>query len=150
MRTARSSSHHGTPRADTPTPGPDPPSTSPLGVGLDQIPLNFPLACWPGDPPPRPDPSKPPPLALGLETCKACWDTTLPWRPAAMHAGIAPPPVDRHTPVNILPLPQTSFAGGKYAKLCTRHFVRNNFYQWNSRDLSFFHSHFYGHNLFLD
>ena len=35
------------------------PSTSPLGMGLDQIPLNFPLGCGPG------------------ETCyKACWDTT--------------------------------------------------------------------------
>ena len=27
------------------------PSTSPLAVGLDQIPLNFPLGCGPGDPP---------------------------------------------------------------------------------------------------
>ena len=68
------------------------PSTSPLAVGLDQIPLNFPLGCGPG-----PDPPQLPPwlwawtrspstssLAVGLETpprpletCyKACWDTT--------------------------------------------------------------------------
>ena len=29
-----------------------PPSTSPLAVGLDQIPLNFPLGCGPGPDPP--------------------------------------------------------------------------------------------------
>ena len=81
----------GTPRPDPPQFPPwlwawtRSPSTSPLGVGLDQIPLHFPLGCGPGD---------------------------LPWRPAArhagippaMHAGIAPPPpVDRHTPVKLLP-----------------------------------------------
>ena len=64
-------------------------STSCLGVGLDQIPLNFPLGCWPGDPPPSKIPLN---FPLGcwpgnlqgmlgyhspLETCcKACWDTT--------------------------------------------------------------------------
>ena len=39
------------------------PSTSPLAVGLDQIPLHFPLGCGPGDPS---------------------------WTPAARHAGIPP------------------------------------------------------------
>ena len=61
MRTARSSSHRGF--------GPDPPqfptwmlawtwspSISPLGVGLDLIPLNSPLGCGPGS-----DPSQFPP-----------------------------------------------------------------------------------------
>ena len=43
---ACSSSHQGDGRAWTRFP-----STSPLGVGLDQIPLNFPLGCGPGDPP---------------------------------------------------------------------------------------------------
>ena len=61
MRTAHSSSRH-----DGGVSGPDPPqfppwvwawiwspSISPLGVGLDLIPLNFPLGCGPGpDPPP--------------------------------------------------------------------------------------------------
>ena len=97
MRTARSSCRHGgisthppwssPPGAGTPlgagTPQPDPPqllpwvwtwttspSISPLAVGLDQTPLNFPLGCGSGN------------LQgmLGyhpLETCcKACWDTT--------------------------------------------------------------------------
>ena len=139
MRTACSSSHLGglhqaPPRSGTPrirhpprarhppdqAPTGRSPSTSQLGEGLDQIPLNFPLGCGPGpDPPPLP-PSvwawRPP-----LETCcKACWDTTCNacWdstpletcckhagTPPAMHTGIAPP-VDRHTPVNILPCPK--------------------------------------------
>ena len=34
-------------------PGSDPPSISPLGVGLDLIPLNFPLGCGPGSDPPQ-------------------------------------------------------------------------------------------------
>ena len=37
-------------------------STSPLGVGLDQIPLNFPLGCGPGDPPQT---RHPPPCPCG-------------------------------------------------------------------------------------
>ena len=58
------------------------PSTSPLAVGLDQIPLNFPLGCGPGNlqvmlgyhpPPPRPAARY-----AGI--------------PPTMHAGIAPPP----------------------------------------------------------
>ena len=65
MHTARSSRHPPPARS---------PSTSPLGVGLDQIPLNFPLGhgpgpdspqlplgYGPGDPPPQPDPPKLPP-----------------------------------------------------------------------------------------
>ena len=39
-----------TPRAGPPARSP---STSPLGVGLDQISLNFPLGCWPGPDPPQ-------------------------------------------------------------------------------------------------
>ena len=109
MCTARRSSCHGglhtpleqTPPSEQALPSPlaRSHSTSPLGVGLDQIPLNFPLGCGPG-----PDPisfplgcvpgSAPPqllpwlwawtrspstsPLGVGLETCKACWNTTPP------------------------------------------------------------------------
>ena len=70
MRTARSSSHHGgvsiplwrrhpwsrhPPHWSRPSLSRHPParspSTSPLAVGLDQIPRNLPLGCWPGDPP---------------------------------------------------------------------------------------------------
>ena len=36
------------------------PQTSPLGVGLDQIPLKFPLCCGPG-----PDPLQLPPVGCG-------------------------------------------------------------------------------------
>ena len=43
MRTAHSSSRHKGGLHTTPLPLARPPSTSPLGVGLDQIPLNFPL-----------------------------------------------------------------------------------------------------------
>ena len=106
MCTAHSSSRYG-------GPGPDPPqlppwvrawtrslSTAPLGVGLDQIPLNFPLGCGPG-----PDPPQLPPWvwawrapSQSLETCKACWNTTTPrdqtpqTRPPPEQA---PPPVNR-------------------------------------------------------
>ena len=76
------------------------PSTSPLVVGLDQIPLNFPLGCVPGPDPPQlppwlwawrppwPDPPKLPPWVwvwkparhAGIPPpktcCKACWDAT--------------------------------------------------------------------------
>ena len=94
------------------------PSTSPLGVGLDQILLNFPLGlgAWTRSPSTSP-------LGVGLESCKECWDTTTPRRPAArhagippaMHAGIAPPLFGQnswHILLKILPCPQTSFAGG--------------------------------------
>ena len=85
MRTAHSSSHH---RGEGCVSGPDPPqlppwvwswtrspSTSPLGVGLDQIPLNFPLGCGPGPDPPQLPPwvwawTKSPstsPLGVGLD-----------------------------------------------------------------------------------
>ena len=105
-------------------PGPDPPqlpswvwawtkspSTSLLGVGLDQIPLNSPLGCGPGPDPPqvppwvwawRPSPWPENSLIFPL----GCEPGTLkgmlgyhPPRPAmhagippAMHAGIPPPP----------------------------------------------------------
>ena len=128
------------------------PSTFPLGVGLDQIPLNFPLGCGPGpDPsqlppwvwawrPPQPDPPK---LSLWV------W----PWKPAR-HAGITPSPKDQAPPppgpgtplgpgtpppcehnswhmlVKIIPLPQTSFAGGNNCNLiwanCTE--LRNSYW----------------------
>ena len=85
MRTARSSSRHG----------------GGGGVGLDQIPLNFPLECGPGPDPPQLPPwvwalTRSPstsPLGVGLETCNACRITD--------------------TCKNIT-LPQTSFAGGNY------------------------------------
>ena len=124
MRTAQSSSRHG-------------------GVGLDQIPLNFPLGCGPGpDPPQVPpwvwawtrSPSTSPlgvgldqiplnfPLGVGLET---------PWGhapPATRHTPETshpvqdqPPPGTRHPPpcgqthtCKHITLPQTSFAGGNY------------------------------------
>ena len=97
MRTARSSSRHKGGLHTTPSPWPDLPqlppwvwawtrslSTSPLGVGLDQIPLNFPLrwgsgpdppqlplGCGPGGPPPVPDPprTRHPPCGQ-THTCK--------------------------------------------------------------------------------
>ena len=71
VRTARSSSRHGGGVwAWTRSP-----STSPLGVGLDQIPLNFPLGCGPGPDPPQLPPwvwawTRPPstsPLGVGLD-----------------------------------------------------------------------------------
>ena len=143
MRTVRSSSRPGgsppgTPRSrhplgqGTPLPGPGPPkqapcgtrhpqtrspSTSPLAVGLDQIPLNFPLGCGPGpDPPPLPPwvwawrtppwrpAGIPPAMHAGIpppETyCKTCWDTT------CNACWDSTPHVDRHTPVNLLPCPK--------------------------------------------
>ena len=57
MHTARSSNHGGSPH-----PMARSPSTSPLGVGLEQIPLNFPLGCGPG-----PDPPKFSPFGVGLD-----------------------------------------------------------------------------------
>ena len=102
------------PRDEAPHPGsgtpPGPgrsPSTSPLGVGLDQIPLHFAFGCGPGDPPLRP-------AVRHAGIPPAMLDGIAPPRPAARHAGIppamhtviAPPPVDRHTPVNILPCPK--------------------------------------------
>ena len=83
------------------------------GPGDPQVWAWRPPRCGPGDPlllgvgleTPLPDPSTSP-LGVGLETCKACWDITIPWRPAArhtgippvMHAGIPPPwrPAARH------------------------------------------------------
>ena len=113
MRTTHSSSRH------RERPGPDPPqlppwvwawtrssSTSPLGVGLDQSPPNFPLGSGPGDLPPGPDPPTLPPWVWA-------------WKPAR-HAGTRHPPLGPGTPpVNRITdtcknitLPQTSFAGG--------------------------------------
>ena len=51
------------------------PSTSPLSVGLDQIPLNFPIGCGPG-----PDPPQLPPWVWAFKP--------------ARHAGIPHPPGD--------------------------------------------------------
>ena len=89
MQTTCRSSHHGGSLPPPPEQAPPGqiPSTSPLGVGLDHIPLNFPLGCGPGPDPPQLPPWvwawRPPsqipltsPLGVGLETCKACWDTT--------------------------------------------------------------------------
>ena len=66
------------------------PLNFPLGVGLDLIPLNFPLGCGPG-----PDPPQLPPWVWA-------WRPHLGPDPPARYAGIPPPPpppVDRHTPV---------------------------------------------------
>ena len=123
MHTAHSSSclgglHQASPRAGTSPPSHHPPwsrhlragtpqtrspSTSPLAVDLDQIPLNFPLGCGSGPDPPQFPPwlwawTRSPsisPLAVGLDQiplhsplgcrpgdplletcCKACWDIT--------------------------------------------------------------------------
>ena len=80
------------------------PSTSPLAVGLDLIPLNFPLGCGPGDPPPRQIPLNFP-LGCGPGNLQGmlAYPTPPPPRPAArhagippaIHAGIAPPPPPR-------------------------------------------------------
>ena len=86
----------GTPPDQAP-PRPDTPKTR---HPLDQIPLNFPLACGPG-----PDPPQFPPWVWAWRTphptpetcCKACWDTT------CNACWDSSPLVDRHTPVNILP-----------------------------------------------
>ena len=84
------------------------PSTSPLAVGLDLIPLNFPLECQPGGPPGQIPLNFP--LGCGpgnlhsmlgypptpMETCcKACWDTTC---NACWASTPTPPPLwtDRH------------------------------------------------------
>ena len=74
MRTACSSSRHG--GGGCPNPLARSLSTSPLGVGLDQIPLNFPLGCGFGPDPPQLPPwvwawTRSPstsPLGVGLET----------------------------------------------------------------------------------
>ena len=92
-----------------------PPQFPPLGMGLDLIPLNFPLGCGPG-----PDPPQFPPLGVGLDLI-----------PLNFPLGCGPgPPLDRapgsrHPPDQAPPrteflthacenitLPQTSFAGG--------------------------------------
>ena len=108
MHTAHSSSHGGGLASS--------PSTSPLGVGLDQIPLNFPLGCGPGPDSPQLPPwlwawTRSPstsPLVVGLETPP---DQTPPgtrhpllWTEFLTHAS------------ENITLPQTSFAGGKKAK----------------------------------
>ena len=59
MRTASSSSRHG---GGSPQALARSPSTSPLGVSLDQISLNFPIGCGPG-----PDPPQLPPWVVGLD-----------------------------------------------------------------------------------
>ena len=88
MHTARSSSRHGGkgglhtlpwsrppwnrhPPEQAPPPPARSPSTSPLAVGLDQIPLNFPLGCGPGN-------------------LQGMLGYHPPRRPAARHAGIPP------------------------------------------------------------
>ena len=134
MRTAHSSSRHGGLHT---TPWPDPPQFSPwvwawtrspssssLGVGLDQIHLNFPLGCGPGPDPLQLSPwvwawTRSPqllpwvwtlgspmarsPLGVGLETCKACWDTPSPLKQACPGADTpqdqtTQPPGTRHPP----------------------------------------------------
>ena len=125
MRTARSSSRWG----GWPVPLQLPPwvwawtrspSSSPLGVGLDQTPLNFSLGCGPGPDPPQLPPwlwawTRSPstsPLVVGLET--PLGPGTLP--PRTRH------PLGPGTPLwteflthasENITLPQTSFAGGK-------------------------------------
>ena len=80
------------------------PSTSHLAVGLDLIPLNFPLGCGPGACPHWTDRLNFP-LGCGPGNLQGMLGYTPPPRPAARHAGIPPvmhagiaPPVDRHTP----------------------------------------------------
>ena len=51
-----------------------PPSISPFSVGLDQIPLHFPLGCGPGHPPPETCCK-----ACWNPSCNACWDSTPLW-----------------------------------------------------------------------
>ena len=100
VRTACSSSHHdgvSTPPEQAPQPDPPQlppwvwawtrsPSTSPLGVGLDQIPLNFPLGCGPGQDPPKLTPW----LWAWKPARYAGIPPPPPQRPAARHAGIPP------------------------------------------------------------
>ena len=89
MCTARSSTYHGG-WAWTRSP-----STSPLGVDLDQIPLNFPLRCGPG-----PDPPQLPPWVWA-------------WKPARYAGTRHPPetgtpPGTRHPPGPGIPPPPGS------------------------------------------
>ena len=96
-------------------PGSDPPQFSPLGVGLDLIPLNFPLGCGPGGGSPWQGglPGRGVSLARGGLPGRGVslaggspWRGGSPWQgglpgrgglPACTEAG--PPPVDRQTPV---------------------------------------------------
>ena len=89
------------PKADTPRAGNSlarSPSTSPLGVTLDQVPLNFTLGCGSGAP--QPDPPKLRPWVWAWKPARHAGIPPPSWRPAArhvgippaMHAGIAPPP----------------------------------------------------------
>ena len=111
MRTTRSSSRHGGGGLHPPASSP---STSPLGVGLEQIPINFPLGCGPGPDPPELSPWlwawRPLNFSLGcgpgnLQGMLGYKPSHPPPRPAATHAGIPPamhaaiahPPVKRIT-----------------------------------------------------
>ena len=80
------------------------PSISPLAVGLDQMPLHFPLGCGAWRTPPGDLLGYHLQYMLGYhppETyCKTCWDTT------CNACWDSTPHVDRHTPVNLLPCPK--------------------------------------------
>ena len=133
MRTACSSSHRGgglqggpgIPQSRHPPGTRHPQSRHPPEQAPRPDPPQLPLGCVPGSDPPQFPPwlwvwtrspsispwlwawTRSPPLPLGcgpgdpLETCcKACWDTT------CNACWDCTPPVDRHTPVSILPCPK--------------------------------------------
>ena len=94
-----------------------------LGVGLDLIPLNFPLGCGPG-----PDPPQFPPLGVGLEGGGLLWGVSclggclLLWVsalgggiPACTEADTPPLLTESQTHVKTLPCPNF-VAGGNYTK----------------------------------
>ena len=107
MRTAHSSRHGGGLASS--------PSTSPLGVGLDHIPLNFPLGCGPGDCQRSGTPwdqypwDKHPPGPGNPPRTRHPPQTRHPWDQA-------PPPLWTETLTHAtqnITLPQTLLAGGK-------------------------------------
>ena len=113
MRTARSSSRHWKGGGSGPALPEFPPwmwawiwspSISPLDVGLDLIPLNFPLGCGPG-----PDPPQFPPWVWAWRGVSLAGGS--PWWGGG--SSLADPPVNRMTEAcENITLPQTSFAGG--------------------------------------
>ena len=72
------------------------PSISPLGVGLDLIPLNFPLGCGPGSDPPQFPP----------------WVWAWTWSPSISHLGVGLDLIPLNFPLGCGPEPDPLLGGG--------------------------------------